>query len=207
MDARIEQSVHRQGKRPGDSELWIPWPGSVCSPISEMPRPKPMTLWYSTKPISCRQIGSQTFRVRKTDRYKLAEAIAGADVDDEQWTLHWSAHHLLLAHGNASHGSGITPTTYLWRLLLPDSLQTKDAFDRFPPNSRRDHFVRRTKEEMVHFDGTAPLSPTKLRHVELRTHAAVLAASGNFTMRQPDYILGYYNRARSSEQILQRDWR
>ena len=36
------------------------------------------------------------YRVRKTNRYRLAEAIAGAEVDGERWELPWSARHLLL---------------------------------------------------------------------------------------------------------------
>ena len=34
--------------------------------------------------------------VDKTDRYRLAEALAGIAVDDEQWSLPWSTQHLLL---------------------------------------------------------------------------------------------------------------
>lgn len=36
------------------------------------------------------------FRVRKTERYRLAEAIAGAGTGDARWSLPWSAQHLLL---------------------------------------------------------------------------------------------------------------
>ena len=36
------------------------------------------------------------FTVRKTDRYKLAEALAGVRVDDAKWQLSWSTRHLLL---------------------------------------------------------------------------------------------------------------
>ncbi|MEK6677706.1 MAG: helix-turn-helix domain-containing protein, partial [Planctomycetota bacterium] len=35
-------------------------------------------------------------RVRKTDRYQLAEALAGVDGVGEEWSLPWAAHHLLL---------------------------------------------------------------------------------------------------------------
>ena len=133
------------------------------------------------------------FRVRKTDRYKLAEAIAGAEVDDEQWTLPWSAHHLLLLTATPHMGRDY-PYYFLWRLLLPDSLQTKDAFDRFPPDSRRDHFVRRTKEEMVHFDGT-PLYPQ--RNCDTLSYELTQGpgSEGELYDETTDYILGYYNRA------------
>ncbi len=46
------------------------------------------------------------------------------------------------------------PYYCLWRLLLPDTLATCDAFEAFPDGSRRRHFIRRSKEEMVHFDGS-----------------------------------------------------
>ena len=46
----------------------------------------------------------QDLRVRKTGRYRLAEAIAGAETDSEQWALPWSAHHLVAAHRHPTHG-------------------------------------------------------------------------------------------------------
>ncbi len=134
------------------------------------------------------------FRVRKTDRYKLAEAIAGTHVDDDQWTLPWSAHHLLLLTATPHMGRDY-PYYFLWRLLLPDLLQTKDAFDRFPPESRRNHFVRRTKEEMVHFDGT-PLYPQ--RNCDTLSYDLTPGTGSERELydETTDYILGYYNRAR-----------
>jgi len=99
------------------------------------------------------------FRVRKTVRYKLAEALAGAAVDSEHWKLHWSAQHLLLLTATPHMGKDY-PYYFLWRLLLPDSLSTYDAFAEFPHESRRTNFIRRTKEEMVRFDG-APLYPQR----------------------------------------------
>ncbi len=133
------------------------------------------------------------FRVRKTGRYRLAEAIAGADVDDERWTLPWSAHHLLLLTATPHMGRDY-PYYFLWRLLLPDSLQTKDAFDGFPPDSRRNHFVRRTKEEMVHFDGT-PLYPQ--RNCDTLSYELTWGPGSERELydETTDYILGYYNRA------------
>src|SRR5262249_48049671 len=38
-------------------------------------------------------------------------------------------------------------------LLEPDALATVDAFNAYPADARRRHFLRRTKEEMVYFDG------------------------------------------------------
>ena len=100
------------------------------------------------------------FRVRKTDRYRLAEALAGAEPDDEdRWELPWSAQHLLLLTATPHMGKD-HPYYYLWRLLLPDALSTYDAFEEFPGDSRQRHFIRRTKEEMVHFD-RRPLYPQR----------------------------------------------
>ena len=137
-------------------------------------------------------------RVRKTDRYKLAEAIAGADADDERWTLPWSAHHLLLLTATPHMGRDY-PYYCLWRLLLPDALQTFDAFTRFPTESRKKHFLRRTKEEMVHFDET-PLYPQ--RNCDTLSYELTQGAGSEqeLYIETTDYIQGYYNRA----QILNR---
>ena len=100
------------------------------------------------------------FRVRKTSRYKLAEALAGAESDDkERWKLPWASQHLLLLTATPHMGKD-HPYYYLWRLLLPDALSTFDAFEEFPPDSRQRHFIRRTKEEMVHYDHR-PLYPQR----------------------------------------------
>ena len=133
------------------------------------------------------------FRVRKTDRYKLAEAIAGAEVDDERWALPWSTHHLLLLTATPHMGRDY-PYYSLWRLLLPDALQTFDAFTRFPAQSRQKHFVRRTKEEMVHFDET-PLYPQ--RNCDTISYELTQGAGSEQELynETTDYIQGYYNRA------------
>ena len=138
------------------------------------------------------------FRVRKTDRYKLAEAIAGADVDDERWTLPWSAHHLLLLTATPHMGKDY-PYYCLWRLLLPDALQTFDAFTRFPAQSRQKHFVRRTKEEMVHFD-ESPLYPQRNCDTLGYELTQGVGSEQELYNETTDYIQGYYNRA----QVLNR---
>lgn len=93
------------------------------------------------------------FRVRKTDRYRIAESLAGAAIEDEKWRTPWSAYHLLLLTATPHMGKDL-PYYFLWRLLEPEVLATKDAFDAYPPEMRRLHFIRRTKEEMVRFDGS-----------------------------------------------------
>jgi superfamily II DNA or RNA helicase/DNA-binding XRE family transcriptional regulator len=101
----------------------------------------------------------QDFYVRKTDRYRLAEAIAGLPPDDPRWDLGWSATNLLLLTATPHMGKDF-PYYCLWRLLAPDALATFDAFKAFPEAQRRKHFIRRTKEEMVRFDGQ-PLYPQR----------------------------------------------
>ena len=134
------------------------------------------------------------FRVRKTDRYRLAETIGGAGADGERWSLHWSAPHLLLLTATPHMGKD-DPYYFLWRLLLPDALSTSDAFDRFPQESRRSHFIRRTKEEMVRFDGS-PLYPQ--RHCDTLSYDLSQGPGSEQQLydETTDYIRYYYNRAR-----------
>ena len=90
--------------------------------------------------------------VRKTDRYRLAETLAGASVGGERH-LAWTPRHLLLLTATPHMGKPY-PYYALWRLLEPEILSTFDAFRAFPDKERQRHFIRRTKEEMVRFDGT-----------------------------------------------------
>ncbi len=97
--------------------------------------------------------------IRKTDRYRLAEALAGLHAHDERWQLGWSARNILLLTATPHMGKDF-PYYCLWRLLVPDALATYDSFKTFPEAQRRRHFIRRTKEEMVRFDGR-PLYPQR----------------------------------------------
>ncbi len=99
-------------------------------------------------------------RIRKTDRYCLAEAIAGVQSNNDHWRLGWSAHHLLFLTATPHMGKSY-PYYALWRLLEPEMLATPDAFDEFPRDQRQSHFIRRTKEEMVYLDGR-PLYPKRM---------------------------------------------
>lgn len=135
------------------------------------------------------------FRVRKTDRYKLAEALAGAGADSERWVLPWSARHLLLLTATPHMGKD-HPYYFLWRLLMPDDLSTPDAFDQFPHEIRRKHFIRRTKEEMVRFDGT-PLYPQ--RNCDTLSYDLTQGSEGEQALydETTDYIREHYNRAQA----------
>ena len=134
------------------------------------------------------------FRVHKTDRYLLAEAIAGAGADSERWALSWTAQHLLLLTATPHMGKDF-PYYFLWRLLLPDALSTYDAFTRFPNESRERYFIRRTKEEMVRFDGS-PLYPE--RRCDTLSYELTKGPQGEQELydETTDYIRSYYNRAR-----------
>ena len=101
----------------------------------------------------------QDFYVRKTDRYRLAETLVGLPPDGPRWELGWSATHVLMLTATPHMGKDF-PYYCLWRLLAPDVLATFDAFRAFPEAQRRRHFIRRTKEEMVRFDGQ-PLYPQR----------------------------------------------
>lgn len=133
------------------------------------------------------------FRVRKTDRYRLAEALSGAEVDNEDWRLPWSAQHLLLLTATPHMGKD-HPYYYLWRLLLPDALSTYDAFEEFPQESRQRHYIRRTKEEMVHFNGK-PLYPQ--RNCDTLSYALSQGPEREQELydETTEYIRYYYNRA------------
>ena len=96
---------------------------------------------------------------RKTDRYRMAEAICGAKDADRDWRLNWKAENVLLLTATPHMGKDI-PYWYLWRLLDPESFCTKQAFDDLGMEARRAHFIRRTKEEMVNQDGI-PIYPPR----------------------------------------------
>ena len=132
--------------------------------------------------------------IDKTDRYRLAEAIAGAAVDDQRWSLPWSAQHVLLLTATPHMGRDF-PYYSLWRLLLPDALSTYDAFTRFPVAARQRHFIRRAKEEMVHYDGR-PLYP--VRQCDTLSYSLTQGPESEQALYDSttDYLQTYYNRAR-----------
>ena len=134
------------------------------------------------------------FQVRKTDRYRLGESIAGAESGDADWTLSWSAQHLLLLTATPHMGKDY-PYYALWRLLLPETLTTQDAFDEFTSDARSKHFLRRTKEEMVHFDGSA-LYPQ--RNCDTLSYSLSQGPGSEQELydETTDYIKYFYNRAR-----------
>ena len=99
------------------------------------------------------------FRERRTDRYELAAALAGVPGGRSRWSLGWSAPNLLLLTATPHMGKDY-PYYCLWRLLAPHALPSFDALPDFVESRRERHFLRRTKEEMVRFDGR-PLYPRR----------------------------------------------
>ena len=132
--------------------------------------------------------------VRKTRRYRLAESLVGANEDSEGWDLSWAARHILLLTATPHMGKD-HPYYFLWRLLLPDILPTYEAFDRFPKESRERHFIRRTKEEMVHFDGS-PLYPQRRCDTLSYELSQGPDSEQELYNETTDYIRHHYNRAR-----------
>ena len=133
----------------------------------------------------------QDLSVDKTDRYCLAEALAGLPADEPRWELGWSPTHVLLLTATPHMGKDF-PWYCLWRLLAPDALATFDAFRAFPESQRRRHFIRRTKEEMVRFDGR-PLYPQ--RRCDTISYALNPSEQALYDATTR-YIAETYNRAR-----------
>ena len=133
-------------------------------------------------------------RVRKTDRYRLAEALAGVRGLDAAWQLPWSSHHLLLLTATPHQGKEY-PYYGLWRLLQPDVLSTPEAFDNYPPECRKDHFIRRTKEEMVFLNGK-PLYPKRISDTLGYDLTQGPVSEQKLYDETTDYMRHVYNRAK-----------
>jgi len=133
-------------------------------------------------------------RVRKTDRYRLAEALAGIGGLDEAWTLPWAAHHLLLLTATPHQGKDY-PYYALWHLLEPEVLSTPEAFDEYPPERRVAHFIRRTKEEMVHLNGK-PLYPKRISDTLGYDLTQGPISEQTLYDETTDYMRHVYNRAK-----------
>jgi superfamily II DNA or RNA helicase len=132
--------------------------------------------------------------VRKTDRYLLAEVLAGMARDDPRWQLDWSCRHLLLLTATPHMGKDF-PYYCLWRLLEPEVLSTMDAFHDYPVEARQRHFMRRTKEEMVRFDGS-PIYPTRLSDTLSYDLSQGEISEQRLYDETTNYIRLFYNRAR-----------
>ena len=139
-------------------------------------------------------------RVRKTDRYKLAEALAGIQGLGPRWQLTWSPQHLLLLTATPHMGKDY-PYYCLWQLLEPNVLSTTEAFDAFPAEARQRHFIRRTKEEMVTLDGK-PLYPKRGFPTRLSYELTQGPNSEQHLYDETtEYLQSVYNRAKLLEPL------
>ena len=131
---------------------------------------------------------------RATDRYRLAEAIAGVRELPEDWRMPWAAHHLLLLTATPHMGKEY-PYYCLWRLLEPELFSTETAFAKFPRESRDRYFIRRVKEEMVDLRGKA-LYPERLCDTVSYDLSQGEVSEQALYDRTTTYIRHYYNQAR-----------
>ncbi len=134
------------------------------------------------------------FRVRKTDRYCLAEAVAGAPVQSDRWRMAWRTHHLLLLTATPHMGKDY-PYYALWRLLEPEILGSADAFGAYPPEERNMHFIRRTKEELVRLDGQ-PLYPPRFSDTLAYDLSQGEVSEQTLYNETTEYLKVVYNRAK-----------
>ena len=133
-------------------------------------------------------------RVRKTERYKLAEAIAGVGGVAHAWRMPWAAHHILLLTATPHQGKEY-PFYALWRLLEPEVLSTPEALHEYPPERRQDHFLRRTKEEMVYLNGQ-PLYPRRISDTLGYDLTQGEISEQTLYDETTDYMRHVYNRAK-----------
>jgi len=154
--------------------------------------PYDLVIFDESHKLSARKDPDGTFRA--TDRYLLARALAGVDSDKQRWRLPWSARHLLLLTATPHMGKDF-PYYCIWRLLEPAILSTYEAFSAYPKEARKRHFIRRTKEEMVHYDGTRiyPDRASDTLSYDLSQGEVSEQALYDATTR---YIQSYYNKAR-----------
>ena len=133
-------------------------------------------------------------RIRKTDRYRLAEAIAGVRPREGGWEIDWCARHLLLLTATPHMGKPY-PYFALWRLLEPEIISTPTALDSMTPSWRNAHFIRRMKEEMVHLDGR-PLYPRRVSETFGYDLSGGEFGEKSLYEKTTDYLTFIYNQSR-----------
>lgn len=158
--------------------------------------PYDLVIFDEAHKLSARKDADHT--VRKTGRYRLAEALAGIRADDDRWQLDWGSRHLLLLTATPHMGKDFSYYA-LWRLLEPEILSTMEAFQAYPSDARRRSFIRRTKEEMVKMDGS-PLYPTRVSNTISYDLTQGDISEQALYERTTDYLDQTYNTA----QILNR---
>lgn len=133
-------------------------------------------------------------RMRKTERYRLAESLSGGADDNPRWRLNWSAKHLLLLTATPHMGKDF-PYYSLWKLLLPEIFPTWESFRAYSGHLHRRHFLRRTKEEMVNADGT-PIYPMRISDTLSYELTQGKESEQELYDKTTDYLQKFYNRAK-----------
>lgn len=159
---------------------------------SESTEPYDVVIFDEAHKLSARRDPDGT--VRPTDRYCLAEALAGVRGVDAEWRLGWTATHLLLLTATPHMGKDF-PYYCLWRLLEPEALATESAFTAYPAEARARRFIRRVKEEMVYFDGR-PIYPQRISDTHSYELTQGPGSEQELYDETTDYIQHYYNQAR-----------
>jgi superfamily II DNA or RNA helicase len=134
------------------------------------------------------------FRIRKTERYRLAESLVGIYPPDDKWHLNWASQHILLMTATPHMGKEY-PYYSLWKLLEPEILSTYDSFKKFPYDERQKYFIRRIKEEMVNFEGV-PIYPERKSITLSYDLSQGLISEQNLYDQTTKYIEKYYNSAK-----------
>ncbi len=155
-------------------------------------QPYDLVVFDEAHKLSANRDPDGTFR--PTDRYRLAEAIAGVRELPDDWRLPWAAHHLLLLTATPHMGKEF-PYYCLWRLLEPDLFSTETAFAKFPRESRDRYFIRRVKEEMVDLRGQ-PLYPERVCDTVSYDLSQGESSEQALYDRTTSYIRYYYNQSR-----------
>lgn len=132
--------------------------------------------------------------IRRTERYRLAEALCGTGETRDDRRLGWSCPNVLLLTATPHMGKSY-PYYCLWRLLEPEVLSTERAFEGYPQDARQRHFIRRTKEEMVRFDGE-PLYPQRVCDTLSYDLAQGSPSEQQLYEETTEYIQHFYNQAR-----------
>jgi len=162
--------------------------------------PYELVVFDEAHKLSARQDADLT--VRRSARYELAEALAGVPNRKAEWNLGWSARHLLLLTATPHMGKDY-PFFALWKLLDHQTFSTIDAFQAMPRQSRERFFIRRTKEEMVTFDGK-PLYPK--RNADTFSYDLTQGPVSEQALydQTTEYLRHIYNRAKLLNQTAAR---
>lgn len=154
--------------------------------------PYDLVVFDEAHKLSANRDSDGTFRA--TDRYRLAEALAGVRDMPEEWRLPWSAHHLLLLTATPHMGKDF-PYYCIWRLLEPDLFSTETSFQHFPTAVRKRYFIRRVKEEMIDLLGK-PLYPVRICDTHSYDLSQGSVSEQTLYDETTSYIQHYYNQAR-----------